>query len=316
MTETDYHIISADFGVKDLILEIQSYIKAVENDISLSEERNFEHRVESLDLMEFQVFDKIGDLLSKSTQKETLLLLKARAEKLKYDLGKIDFNLFQKLREKIRTQKYAGEKFKNLIGKYFDFDLEDADHQQEAGYDNLDIFINGLLCFDAMPEQTKALEPGMVFYQKTPARIIFELVEKAGFNKDDVFFDLGSGLGQVGILVNLLAGIKTIGVEFEPAFYKYARNCAMQLNLTDVSFINVDARRADYSAGTIFFMYTPFNGEIMEAVLTRLKQESLSRKIKVITYGPCSAQIALQSWLHSVSQDEVDIYKLEIFTSL
>jgi hypothetical protein len=316
LTEKDSYIITPESQVKDAFLEIQTYIKAVENDISLSEERNFEHRVESLDLMEFEVFDLIEDLLSKSTQKETLLLLKARAEKLKYDLGKIDFNLFQKLREKIRTQKYAGEKFKNLIGKYIDFDLEDADHQQEAGYDNLDIFINGLFCFDAMPEQTKALEPGMVFYQKTPARIIFELVEKAGFNKDDVFFDLGSGLGQVGILVNLLAGIKTIGVEFEPAFYKYAKNCAIRLNLSDVSFINVDARRADYSAGTIFFMYTPFNGEIMEDVLTRLKQESLSRKIKVITYGPCSAQIALQSWLHSVSQDEVDIYKLEIFNSL
>jgi hypothetical protein len=29
-----------------------------------------------------------------------------------------------------------------------------------------------------------------------------------------------------------------------------------------VEFINVDARQADYSEGTVFFMFTPFRGEI------------------------------------------------------
>jgi len=166
-----------------------------------------------------------------------------------------------------------------------------------------------------MPGQTKDLEPEMVYYQKTPARIIFNLAEKSHFMKEDVFFDLGSGLGQVAILVNLLTGIKVKGIEFEPAFCDYARNCATELNLPNVAFINSDAREADYSRGTIFFMFTPFKGEILQKVLEILRKESLLRKIKIITYGPCTAQVALQSWLKLAAQQDDNIYKPGIFTS-
>lgn len=93
----------------------------------------------------------------------------------------------------------------------------------------------------------------MVFYQKTPGRVIFELAEKCRFTEDDVFFDLGSGLRQVAILVHLLTGMAAKGIEFEPAFCNYARVFAAALNLTGVTFINIDARDADYSTGTVFF---------------------------------------------------------------
>jgi hypothetical protein len=166
-----------------------------------------------------------------------------------------------------------------------------------------------------IPEQAKDLEPEMVYYQKTPARIVFELVEESHFMKEDVFFDLGSGLGQVAILVNLLTGITVMGIEFEPAFCDYARDCAVELNLSNVTFINIEARTADYSGGTIFFMFTPFRGEMMQEVLEILRREALLRKIKIITYGPCTAQVALQNWLHSASPIDDNIYKLTFFTS-
>jgi len=127
---------------------------------------------------------------------------------------------------------------------------------------------------------------------------------------------LGSGLGQVAIVVNLLTGAKTIGVEFEPAFCDYAKDCADAFNLSGVTFINVDARKADYSEGTIFFMYTPFRGEMLQEVLAILKKESLSRKIKIITYGPCTADVALQSWLDIAGPWDGNIYKLAVFNSL
>ncbi|MEP6613104.1 MAG: class I SAM-dependent methyltransferase, partial [Mucilaginibacter sp.] len=189
-------------------------------------------------------------------------------------------------------------------------------NHEEAGYDNLDIFINGLLSFHSIPGQTRDLEPEMVFYQKTPARIIFDLVEKAYVTRDDVFFDLGSGLGQQAILVNLMTGAKAKGVEFEPAFCNYANDCATQLNLPGVTFINTDARQADYSDGTVFFMYTPFRGEILQDVLALLRKESLTRKIKIITYGPCTAQVALHSWLDFTISNNGNIYKPAVFTSI
>ena len=294
------------------IFELQSYIETIEKNPALYKEKNFNKRIEAIDSLEFQVIDQMEELLRKTPQPDTLIWLKSRAEKAMSELEEIDNNLFKKLQANIRVDGCAGKEFKNMVNEYFDLSL----HPQEPAYDNLDIFINRLLPFQSMPEQTKDLEPEMVFYQKTPARIVFELAEKAHFTKDDVFFDLGSGLGQVAILVNLLTGAKVKGVEFEPAFCEYAGDCAAWLNLSNVTFVNADARKADYSEGTVFFMYTPFKGEILEEVLEILRKESQLRKIKIITYGPCTAQVVLQSWLDFAPPKDDSIYKLGIFNSL
>lgn len=298
------------------IFEIQSYIEAIEKNSSLYEEKNFDKRIDVIDCIGFQVIDRIEELLRKTVQPDELTLLRYRAEKVKSELEEIDIRLFQRLQATIRTKGYTGVGFEDLINEYVDLNLDDTEHQEEVGYDNLDIFINRLSPFQTMPEQTKDLEPEMVYYQKTPARIVFEFVRKSHFAKEDVFFDLGSGLGQVAILVNLLAGIAVKGVEFEPAFCDYSRNCAAAYNLSNVTFINVDARKANYSEGTIFFMFTPFKGEMLQEVLDILRKESVLRTIKIITYGPCTAQVALQSWLDFTPSEEDNIYKLGFFTSL
>jgi hypothetical protein len=300
------------------IFEIRSYIEETEKNSLLYEEKNFDDRMEALDFLEFRVMDQdqVEEPLQNTIHPNQLIQLKNRAEKLKSELEEIDLNLFKKLRENIRAKKYTGEDFKNLVKEYVDFDLGDSKHQQEAGYDNLDVFINGLFPFQSIPEQTKDLEPEMVYYQKTPARIVFELVEKTHFSEKDVFFDLGSGLGQAAILVNLLTGVTVRGIEFEPAFCDYARDCVEGLNLPDVKFINTDARNADYSEGTVFFMYTPFSGKILQEVLDMLRKEALLRKIRIITYGPCTAQVTLQNWLHPEGTKDDNLYKLAIFSSL
>ncbi|HMI62443.1 MAG TPA: class I SAM-dependent methyltransferase, partial [Puia sp.] len=226
------------------ISAIQSYIGTIEGDASLFEEKNFDQRIEVIDFIGFQVMDQIEEHLQNTDHPESLVLLRSCAEKLRSQLEEIDTRLFQKLLTTIRTGALTGNDFKDLITEYVDSGSDHPRHQEEPGYDNLDIFINGLSLFQAMPEQTRVLEPNMVGYQKTPARVVLELVERSHFRQEDVFFDLGSGLGQVAILVNLLAGIAVRGIDFEPAFCDYARECAADLNLSNVTFINVDARKA------------------------------------------------------------------------
>jgi len=314
-------LIKKEPGITDLplhaeIIDLQTDIDVIEKDAALYEEKNFDKRMEVVDFLEFHVIDRLKELLQKTAQPTQLISLKYRAEKIKIELEEIDVILFEKLRAKIRTGEYTGQVFKNLIHEYTHFYSEDNAHQEEPGYDNLDLFINALFPSRAIPEQARDLEPEMVYYQKTPVRIVFELVEKAHFVKEAIFVDLGSGLGQAAILVNLLAGIKAKGVEFEPAFCDYARHCAEELNLSNVTFINADARKADYSEGTVFFMFTPFRGDMLQEVLAILRREALQRKIKVITYGPCTAQIALQTWLHFETPETDNIYKLAVFASL
>lgn len=222
---------------------------------------------------------------------------------------------FKKLRATIRKEGLTGASLKALVKEYVGFEA-DNDHHDGPCYDNLDIFINGLFYSKAIPQQTKDLEPEMVYYQKTPARVVFELIEPAHFTEEDVFVDIGSGLGQVALLVHLLAGIAARGIEFEPAFCDYARACATELHLSHVTFINGDARQADYSGGTVFFMFTPFRGAILREVLELLRKEALRRRIKMITYGPCTTEVAGQSWLERLTPEDYDLYKPVFFRSL
>jgi len=205
--------------------------------------------------------------------------------------------MFHQLRTGISQGRYKGQLLIDLIDEYLGNNLNTILWEETIGYDDLDMFLNGLLNSQNLPAETIEREPGMVYYQKTPARIILELIKKAEFKPSDVFFDLGSGLGQVVLLVNLLASVISKGVEFEPAFCKYARACAADLNLGDIDFIHTDARYADFSTGTIFFMYTPFEGTMLQDVLQNLHGEARKRKIKVFTYGPCTREVAKQSWL-------------------
>ena len=127
---------------------------------------------------------------------------------------------------------------------------------------------------------------------------------------------MGSGLGQVPILVDLLSEAKAKGVEFEPAYCDYARGCAAELNLSGIEFINVDARIADYADGTVFYMYTPFEGRLLQEVLEKLHRESRRKMIRLFTYGSCTLEVSQQSWLKCINQNGNRIYKLAIFKSL
>jgi hypothetical protein len=301
--------------LREIIQEIRSDIGSVEQDEALNEEVNFIARAEAIDFIEFYVIDRIEGILRVTDRVEELNGLKRRAELVKNRLEGINGQLFRKLRERIRTGHYTGAALKNQLDRYVQCISNQRD-QDEIGYDSLDTFVNGLLQVDAVAEETKEREPEMVFYQPTPARITLELIEKAHIKPDDVFYDLGSGLGQVLMLVNLLSGAKAKGIEFEPAYCNYARQCARRLNLKQVEFINLDVRDVDYSDGTIFFMYTPFKGKLLGEVLEKLRAESQGRAIKICTYGPCTPHVSKQKWLRPITRNVNREYELAIFKNV
>lgn len=299
--------------LKMFLSEIRQDIEALSNNILLFEESNFSGRTEAMDDIDFYIIDRIDSLVNKLKSHSELAELKQLAENLRSRLEEIDNNLFIHLRSSIRSANLSGIAFKNAIDKY----LANSQflNQDEMGYDNLDLLVNGIFSFRALPDETMERETEMVFFQKTPARIIFELVEKAHFSESDVFYDLGSGLGQVCMLVNLMSGVISKGVEFEPEFCNYARICSAELNLKNVEFINDDARFADYSDGTVFFMYTPFTGGILEDVMNILYIESQKRMIRLFTYGPCTLDIVRINWLSAIKNDSRNPNKLNEFRS-
>ncbi|HEY6941484.1 MAG TPA: hypothetical protein VI238_08445 [Dokdonella sp.] len=71
----------------------------------------------------------------------------------------------------------------------------------------------------------------------------------------------------------------------------------MALKLDRVAFFEQDARVADLSTGTVFYLYTPFGGPILRAVLDALRAQASQRPIRVCSYGPCTSAIGGEAWL-------------------
>jgi hypothetical protein len=140
----------------------------------------------------------------------------------------------------------------------------------------------------------------MVFYQPTPARHVFDVIGRTALTERDVLVDLGSGLGHVPLLASICTNARCIGIELEPAYVDCARRCACALDLSNASFFRQDAREADFSSGTVFYLYTPFTGAILRTVLDSLRREAAAREIRVCTYGPCTRTIAEEPWLKVV----------------
>jgi hypothetical protein len=153
----------------------------------------------------------------------------------------------------------------------------------------------------------------MVFYQPTPARHIFDLIHRTALQEHDVLMDLGSGLGHVPLLVSICTSARSIGVELEPVYIDCARKSAEMLQLKNVTFLQQDARAAKLTDGTVFYLYTPFTGQILRDVLGSLKREGFRRDIRVCTFGPCATTVAEEDWLVALGVPRAD--RVSIFRS-
>jgi hypothetical protein len=179
------------------------------------------------------------------------------------------------------------------------FDTLGGPGVQANGYDHADALVAGMFDFAAVDASGAAPGQDMVFYQPTPVRHVVAMVDRLGLGPDDVLVDLGSGLGHVPMLANILAGARAIGIELQAPLLERARETARALGLHGVSFLHGDARAADFSMGTVFYLYTPFKGAVMDDVLARLADEARRRPLRIATFGPCTLRVGAESWLAS-----------------
>lgn len=293
----------------DLTDDIQNILNAIEQHDELVDRARFAKRIEALETIEFQVLDRIENVMYVHGYQADLAALYQRGAQHWQRLTDINEHLFECLREEVVTSLNPTATLRQQINTY----IGSSSRRDPVGYDDLDIFINGLFGIDTEPEETRPLRPGMIGYQATPARFIFELVERLPLEPADVFYDLGAGVGRVALLVGLLTPAEVRGIEYDPGHCAYAQQCAQHLPVPRVRFINADAQEADFSDGTIFFMYTPFRGDLLHKVLSRLKHEVYRRPMTLATYGPCTIDVAQLDWLDQLGSGEPDDRSLTLF---
>ncbi len=271
--------------------DLHTLIVALEHDESLLQPTRLRERVRAMDFLE----DVLADISDEQAAEPSP---RSRAQALHARLAHAQHALAQNIRNAIAQ----GDGARALRAW-----ARASQHPQDAaGYDHLDALVSDVFSFDEPTAEIAALDPEMVFYQPTPARHIFDFIEHAAIGPDDVLIDLGSGLGHVPMLVSASTGAQAIGIEREPVYVDGARRSARALNLDRVTFIAQDAREADLSRGTVFYLYTPFSGSILRAVMDLLKREATRRPIRIGTLGPCMPMVAAEPWLEAVGPQDVD----------
>lgn len=147
-----------------------------------------------------------------------------------------------------------------------------------------DVWTDELLGIEQAPPDIPDLPRGSVPYLPSGVEEVLTMVLEAPVQPDDHLVDLGSGLGRVLILAHLLSGARASGVEIQEHLVRSARARCAELALAAISFVHANAADAELD-GSIFFLYAPFNGQMLTRVLRRLEHVARRRPIVLCAVG-------------------------------
>lgn len=146
-----------------------------------------------------------------------------------------------------------------------------------------DAWIDALLGIDPPPPDVPDLPHGAVPYLPCGVEEIVAMVVDVPLRADEHFVDLGSGLGRVVMLAHLLSGVRASGIELQAHLVRSAEVRASELALP-VSFVHANAAETALE-GSVFFLYAPFNGDMLVRVLRSLEDVARRRRIVLCAVG-------------------------------
>jgi hypothetical protein len=291
-----------------MVLGLLDFLDELEKDRSLDDPGHLRERIDALDRLEAYLGCEEMEPENKLPGRGRII---RRARALSSKLEAANCALYHGIRSRIQN----GDRIEDLQEWLPKEGLDDGAVECETGlgYDYLDELISGALQFPAPEIGGEPLPPEMVFYQPTPARHIFDLIGRTALTEEDVLIDLGSGMGHVPLLASICTRARCIGIELQKPYIDCARQIAEEMSLSTVTFIEQDVRVADLSRGTVFYLYTPFTGSVLRAVLDLLRREGERREIRICSFGPCTTKIAEEPWLQT--PDGADEGRIAVFRS-
>jgi predicted RNA methylase len=175
-----------------------------------------------------------------------------------------------------------------------------------------DAWVNAVLEIDDLPEDAKDLPPESVPYLPCGVDEIVTMARDLPLIAEQVFVDLGSGLGRVSILAHLLSGARTAGLELQEHLVANANARCTALGLSDaVSFTVANVAEATGLEGTVFFLYAPFSGQMLRNTLKRLEEAARRRPIVICAVG---LELNDVPWLSARKTSSVALTLYDSFT--
>ncbi|MCY3904549.1 MAG: class I SAM-dependent methyltransferase [Caldilineaceae bacterium] len=291
------------------LAQLERDLGALEKDQSLYDGDNLTGRFLALKRLDFlaEAYRLRAGEQPASDQEQRVRVMQA-------DLARRNQALYQELRARISAGAVTPHQLRTLFednGNYRPGDKACLHWRGEAA----DALAAGLFRSDSPPQRWNGGDSEMIHYEPAPVGALLELVDRVPMTSADRFVDIGSGLGQVVLLVHLLTGVEAVGLEVMPAFVEQAEQEAAALGVSGVTFEHGDARNADLCKGTVYFLFSPFRGQMLQKVLKRLRDEAKARQLTICSFGPCTVTFAAENWL-SIEEPEMDNeFRLAIFHS-
>lgn len=140
-----------------------------------------------------------------------------------------------------------------------------------------------------------------VHYTPTPYSVCFSMLRRLGLDADDVFVDLGCGLGRAVFAASWLGARRAIGVDIVPELIEAAKENAARSRLvgSDVEFHCLSAEQFSLADATVLMMFHPFGAGTMRSVI-RAAEEGLAKRprpLRVAYYNPIYASVLDESKL-------------------
>lgn len=145
-----------------------------------------------------------------------------------------------------------------------------------------DAWVDRELGIGEVPDD-EAIPDGCVPYLPSSVASIVDAIERAHVTSEDVFVDVGSGIGRVLALVHLLTGARTVGIEIQEALVRRATAISERLGVSGVRTLTGDAERLvdRVSDATVFFFYCPFDKHRLTRVVQALEPLARVRALRL-----------------------------------
>lgn len=136
---------------------------------------------------------------------------------------------------------------------------------------------------DPLPDDGRDLPRGCAPYLPCNLEVIERAIELLDIGEDDIFVDVGSGLGRVGAFVHFLTGAAAIGIEIQQHLVREATRLRAELRRSRMITIHGDAAELlrYLPLGTVYFLYCPCGGARLERILSLIEYEARHRSIRV-----------------------------------
>ncbi len=155
-----------------------------------------------------------------------------------------------------------------------------------------------------------------VFYQGTPYDLIRDFLKELHLTEEDTLYDLGCGYGRIPLYGAMTTPATFKGIEIISERVADANALKERFKLDNVLFQEGNVLEQDYSDGTVFFLFNPFEMSTLERVNEQLQKIAKTKKIRVVSVGPSTRFFKSQSWIEPLPSKINHPWNLSIFESV